>query len=490
MRAALSKVNVTADIEYQMPEDGFRDVLHIVICPQMFPVLPGQYIAYQLEQSVSSRWFTDDYFSRLENAVAVFDYSLMNISFLQEKGLSYRHLYHLPVGLLMQDDIADDEESVDVLFYGDINNERRRKYISELQKKFSVKVVSDLFGESLYNEMAKAKVVVNIHYYEGALLETTRIYECLSQNRIIVSEESVDMNEHSVLLPLVDFVPINDVQKMVERVQHWVSDSARRRQRHEELNEACLKTPDMFSYYFLRLFLAHDLISYSQFYDAVGTVIEMDSDMICLGLPETVSRRSDFDRDNHYGIQYFPGLRHRLGWVGCGLSYKFLLNRARDLGFEKVMICEDDIEFPDDFMSKYTHITEYLDSRVDWDLFSGLIANLHQDTNILELSVEAGETYLVIDKMTSTVMNVYSKSFYDKLLEWDDRNHNAETNTIDRYIESQSSLRVITTPKFLVGHKEELDSTLWGFNNSTYREMIAESETLLEQKINAFCTQQ
>lgn len=488
MCASLKKVNIQAVVQYQIPEDGYLDVLHIVICPQMFNVLPGQYIAYQLEQSVSSRWFTEDYLARLENSLAIFDYSLKNVAFLQDKGLSYRQIYHLPVGFLPRELANPVAETVDVLFYGDINNDRRRDYVAELKKHFSVKIINDIFGESLYFEMAKAKVIVNIHYYEGALLETTRIYECLSQNKIIVSEESADMDEHSALLPLVDFVPINDIGKMVDRVRYWVDDDVRRSERCVQLRKACVETPDMFAYYFLRAFLAHDLITYEQFYTAVGDSISFDSDMVCLGLPETVSRRADFDSDNHYGIQYFPGLRHRLGWVGCGLSYKFLLHRAKDIGLERIMICEDDIQFPENFSSHLASVNEYLDSREDWDLFSGLIANLHQDTNILECVEHGEQKYVTIDKMTSTVMNIYSRDFYENLLGWDDKNHDAKTNTIDRYIESRSDLHVITTPKFLVGHKEELDSTLWGFNNRTYREMISESEKLLGLKLDEFCS--
>ncbi|MGN4868409.1 GT99 family glycosyltransferase N-terminal domain-containing protein [Aeromonas caviae] len=246
MCASLKKVNIQAVVQYQMPEEGYLDVLHIVICPQMFPVLPGQYIAYQLEQSVSSRWFTDDYLARLENSLAIFDYSLKNIAFLQDKGLSYRQLYHLPVGFLPRELADSVPETVDVLFYGDINNDRRRAYVAELKKHFSVKIINDLFGDALYAEMAKAKVIVNIHYYEGALLETTRIYECLSQNKIIVSEESADMDEHSALLPLVDFVPINNIDEMVERVRYWVSDDVRRNKRSVQLRKACVETPDVF----------------------------------------------------------------------------------------------------------------------------------------------------------------------------------------------------------------------------------------------------
>jgi len=104
MCASLKKVNIQAVVQYKMPEEGYLDVLHIVICPQMFPVLPGLYIAYQLEQSVSSRWFTDDYLARLENSLAIFDYSLKNIEFLQDKGLSYRQMMcYFMVTLIMID---------------------------------------------------------------------------------------------------------------------------------------------------------------------------------------------------------------------------------------------------------------------------------------------------------------------------------------------------------------------------------------------------
>ncbi len=486
MCASLKKVNIQAVVQYKMPEEGYLDVLHIVICPQMFPVLPGLYIAYQLEQSVSSRWFTDDYLARLENSLAIFDYSLKNIEFLQDKGLSYRQIYHLPVGFFPRELADSVPETVDVLFYGDINNDRRRAYVAELKKHFSVKIINNLFGDALYAEMSKAKVVVNIHYYEGALLETTRIYECLSQNKIIVSEESADMDEYSELLPLVDFVPVNDIQAMVEKVEHWVSSDVARKERNNEIRKGCADMPDMFSYYFLRLFLAHDLITYDDFYKAVGHVIQFDTDMICLGLPETTVRKADFEKDNHYGIQYVPGLRHRLGWVGCGLSYKFLINRAKDLNFQQITICEDDVSLPDDFSSRLNNIKKYLSEKENWDVFAGLIADLHDDVKILQVEDVDNERYVHIDKMVSMVTNIYSDKFYDKLLAWDSCNHDAQTNTIDRFIELHDDVHTIVTSRYLVGHKEDLNSTLWGISNMTYKKLIKNSENKLQSKIAAY----
>lgn len=480
---ALGKVDIHATIIHQMPAQGFSDVLHFVICPQMFKRLPSLYVAYQMEQSVSSRWFTPEYFKVLNHAYAVFDYSLRNVSFLQQEGMNYKQLYYLPVGYRAPAQLPQREEQVDVLFYGDVNNERRKAYIAALQQEFSVKVVSNQFGKALYAEMARARVVVNIHYYEGALLETTRLYECLSQQQIVVSEEGCDMEEHAALREVVDFVPVNDIAAMVERVRYWVDNDEERAARRAQQLELCEQNPNWFEFYLLRFLLANELISYEQFYATAAKHIRFKGDFACLGLPETVDRRDDFDKDNHYGIEYFPGLRHRLGWVGCGLSYKFLLQRARDLNLPRFTICEDDVEFYPEFAMQYQNVLSYLDGKEDWDLFAGLIAQLHDEVEIVGCDTHADKRYLTINKMVSTVMNVYSSRFYNKLIAWDPTDHNPETNTIDRFIEQHEQMRVVTTARFLVGHKEELDSTLWGFNNQTYSQMIADSESKLEQKL-------
>lgn len=164
----------------------YSDDVHIVICPQMFKVLPNRYIAFQMEQSVSSRWFTDEYIRTLQNSYAILDYSLQNIGFLQDKDVSYKQLFWMPIGAypnykdyLLSSKRWDGSLSAqaEVVFYGDPNNDRRMMYLNALKEKFKVKIISEKFGNELYRELLSAKVVVNIHYYENALLETTRIFE-------------------------------------------------------------------------------------------------------------------------------------------------------------------------------------------------------------------------------------------------------------------------------------------------------------------------
>ena len=146
---ALKKIGISSKIIYERPIEGFEDVPHFVICPQMFSQLPGLYVSFQMEQSVSSRWFTDDYIRKLENSFAIFDYSTVNISFLQQKGLSRKQIYFLPIDYVTNYKSTREDADCDVIFYGDINNERRKMFISELKKHCTVKVINNLFGDEL-----------------------------------------------------------------------------------------------------------------------------------------------------------------------------------------------------------------------------------------------------------------------------------------------------------------------------------------------------
>lgn len=484
----LEKAGFPADIIFEAPATGFESSLHFVICPQIFTTLPGTYIAFQMEQSVSSRWFEESYLRILENSYAIFDYSTLNIQFLQDKGLSLKQVYYTPISYIP--DYAatiPTTKEYDILFYGDANNERRQEYLTAFKKKYKTKVISNIFGKTLYNEIEKAKLIVNIHYYEGALLETTRIYECLSRDALIVSESSSDIAEHQNLQNVVDFTKIGDIDEMMERVDYWLSDETRRQQKITLNREALRAAPDEFEYYFQRFLLATDNISFDTFYDIAGHNIEFKTDYVCLGLPESTERRKDFEKDNKTGFQYFPGLRHSAGWIGCGLSYKFILRKAYEQKFKNITVCEDDVEFLDGWKARFDQIHDHLESQEkDWDIFSGLIANLHADTNIRAIE-EFDEFELIhIDKMTSTVLNTYNASVFPKVIKWDENFRDPYKNTIDRFIESQSNIDVITTAPFLVGHKEELMSTLWGFQNSQYTDMIAASTRLLQEKVSDF----
>lgn len=488
---ALLRVNIESEIIFERPASGYADVPHFVICPHMFPELPGFYVAFQLEQSVSSRWFTDDYLRRLENSFAIFDYSKTNIDYLKGRGLSLRQIYYLPIGLLANNGMmpaADETDpGYDVVFYGDANNERRQRYLQELQKICRVRIVREVFDEELYRILAAAKLVVNIHYYPNALLETTRIWESLSLNKLIVSEKSSDMQEHGELNGIVDFVDVDDIEAMVSRVDYWLRHEEERRERIRRNALGLAALPNRFDYFFFRFLLATDNISFDEFWREAGSKYVLTGERLCLNLPEYTDRTKGFATDNKFGFELFPGLRHSQGWLGCAMSYKYMIMLARQHGLKSVTICEDDVEFPSDFESQLDEVGAYLrGSAREWDIFSGLMADLNTNARILAVDRKCDHTFVVTDKLISTVMNIYNGTVFDTITAWDERNRDVHTNTIDRYLEKRKSLKIVTTSPFLVGHKEEQHSTIWGFQNTQYADLIAASTKLLQEKIGEF----
>ncbi len=241
--------------------------------------------------------------------------------------------------------------------------------------------------------------------------------------------------------------------------------------------DSVINNPD---YYFYRFALGIGIISYSQFWDLTHEMISLSNNRLCLSLPEQQIRRQDFMSDAlQYNFMLFDGLRHELGWVGCGLSYKYLLNLAAKYNLKNILICEDDVEFYNGFSTQVQSIERFL-SNSSYSIFSGLIADLSPSAKVKQIHTFEGIDFIELDKMTSTVFNFYHFSIYNHVISWDETNLDRDINAIDRYIEGLPNLSIITTLPFLVGHKEEHSSTVWGLQNTHYHNIIKKSKARLQ----------
>src|SRR5262249_14105252 len=157
-----------------------------------------------------------------------------------------------------------------------------------------------------------------------------------------------------------------------------------------------------------------------------------------------------FNRQRPTNFVPFDGLRHKLGWVGCGLSYKFLCDSALKHGRNRLLVCEDDVSFPPNYAERKAIIDEYLDLQAGtWDVFSGFMADVAEDTVIHKIETFQGQQFIWMDRAISTVYNIYSSRALSLLAEWDPAYQDINTNTIDRYMQGRP-LRVVTAYPFLV----------------------------------------
>ena len=201
---------------------------------------------------------------------------------------------------------------------------------------------------------------------------------------------------------------------------------------------------------------------------------------ICISLPEATERACYFSSVNKYGFRVFPALKFSVGWIGCGMSYKFLAQKALDEGRTDLIICEDDVEFLPDFAERFAIAEEYFKQN-DADALSGFIVDLHPEAQIFKIDNYKGIEFIATDRIVSMVFGHYKKRFLDSISVWDASNSD-KSNHIDRYLESHLDMKITFANPFLVGHNEAQSSTIWKHKNDLYNVLLEKSLDRIEEK--------
>src|SRR5208337_614658 len=175
--------------------------------------------------------------SYLKNHI-VWDYSRHNVSLLQSHDVKAIYVPSGYAGTL--DDptqICPDAQCIDILFYGNCT-EYRRKILEALKaRKLKVVEVFGLYHTDLDELLQKSKVILNMHNErEYHSLESVRILRCLVNRKAVVSEINEDDDDDD-LGKFVRGVPYG---KLVDACVDLVNDRDERR-RLESLSVECLR---------------------------------------------------------------------------------------------------------------------------------------------------------------------------------------------------------------------------------------------------------
>ena len=122
------------------------------------------------------------------NKFEIWDYSPQNIEFFTQMGIF--NIKHLKLGY--QNELAriitKDNKTIDVLFYGSVN-ERRAKILEGLKSHgLNVHASFGVYGKERDDLIASSKVVLNMHYYESQIFEVVRVFYLLTNAVPVVSE--------------------------------------------------------------------------------------------------------------------------------------------------------------------------------------------------------------------------------------------------------------------------------------------------------------
>lgn len=155
-------------------------------------ILKKQYIVYQLEPLVLPIWQDklEGKIHLLQNALAIWDYSEINVRYLLESGF---HANIVPLGYhpKLEEVTYSEFPDYDVLFVGFLT-ERRQKLIEQLQLHCCVSV-QQRWGEDFLNALGRSKILLNLHQYDlPTPIEQPRISYALNNHSLVISEASTD----------------------------------------------------------------------------------------------------------------------------------------------------------------------------------------------------------------------------------------------------------------------------------------------------------
>lgn len=210
------------------------DILYVILGLHRFSKVPKNFIAVQAEQ-IGSKWMTDAYLGNLRRAWCVWDFSPRNCAYFERLGIKAEYVpirvpmeIFYPSSSSMTCHFSGRPKDIDVLFYG-----ARCPRRAGLERDFGklcpeLKVVFryyDLFRGEREDLISRSKVVLNIHYYEDASLETHRLEYLCSRGKCVISESSLDSELDSAYSNCTAFVPLS---MFVKTAQHYATDESSR----------------------------------------------------------------------------------------------------------------------------------------------------------------------------------------------------------------------------------------------------------------------
>ena len=192
---------------------AFQSFYNSPIKDKLLKMRKNKYILYQLEQINNINKYKKNINDELEyfmkNALYVLEYNMNNYKNLKSE------LNKMFVGVpIVKNKSILPVKDIDILFYGNINN-YRKNILKNLPQVYNIKIVEKTFGDELRYYIMRSKLILNIHYYEDALLEICRIHEAIPYKCKIISEICKDdlklCEEYKDFCLFVEFDNVKDV---------------------------------------------------------------------------------------------------------------------------------------------------------------------------------------------------------------------------------------------------------------------------------------
>lgn len=203
--------------------------------------LPPQYIVMQLEP-VCVRGLSERYLLVMRRALAVFEYSALNVPVLREHNIASKKIHRFHVGVAHDLPVPSDTEPrpFDIVFVGEMTTHRERLFARLRQRFPDAHVItrSGVWGTERDALLRRARIALNVHATPGARfpLETPRLLACAQAGvPHIMSEPSGDLSEERRWADLAVFVTCAEMEKRISDIL-GANDTDRGTQRDTQID--------------------------------------------------------------------------------------------------------------------------------------------------------------------------------------------------------------------------------------------------------------
>lgn len=187
--------------------------------------LPKGSVIVNLEQlSPESTWMTRNY-GKLMHSFAVLDYSPRNRQKLIDAGFTHAEMLEVGYSSRLSRIESAPVKDIDVLFYGSLNAERKEILDRLTALGLNVVHLFGVYGAERDKAIARAKVVLNMHYFRSAIFEIVRVSYLLANQVCVVTEG--DIHEPDIQ-PYIAGMAVTPYAGLVERCVQLVNDEAER----------------------------------------------------------------------------------------------------------------------------------------------------------------------------------------------------------------------------------------------------------------------
>ena len=201
---------------------------------------PNKYIIYQIEQLNQNKFYYNNLNQNILNLIfksyKIYDYSIVNLDYYPEfmRTIVKNYIPYIPYNPykfeILENDLREDNKK-NILFIGTLNTRRTnilnnlKNYIVSQNLDYNLLIFEKLFNDELKELLKTCSYVLNLHYYDNAILEVFRFEDVIPYNVKILSEEPGNKCEDYLINiyqknNFVDFFPVIEENNDFNNIQY------------------------------------------------------------------------------------------------------------------------------------------------------------------------------------------------------------------------------------------------------------------------------